>query len=48
MGEEVGDQDDERVIAIANSLVGDVMYVAEMVVLSSYFCKRLVDEVEGI
>ena len=35
-------------IAIANSLVGDVVYVAEMVVLPSYFCERLVNEVGGI
>ena len=48
MGEEVGDQEDEQVIAIANFLVGDVMYVAEIVVLPFYFCERLVDEVEGI
>ena len=48
MGEEVGDQDDEQVLAIANFLVGDIVYIAEIVVLPFYFCKRLVDEVEGI
>ena len=48
MGEEVGGRDNERVIAIASSLVRGVVYVAEMVVLPSYFCERLVDEVEGI
>ena len=48
MGEEVVDQDDEQVLAIANFLVGDIVYIAEIVVSPFYSCERLVNEVEGI
>ena len=42
MEEGEGDQGDEQVIAIANSLVGGVAYVVEMVVVSSYVHSRSV------
>ena len=48
MGEGERDQGDGQVIAIASSPVGDVVYVVEMVILSSYFRDRSVDGNEDV